>query len=776
MNSGGQPHTRSGAIPVPPLHHGGPNDRLPATVIQQPTITQSRNPLMSHQQAQQAYRAIPQVQAPHPPANVVPHQLNRVAEQSDLRGENLTEEEYREFLTEYIIYRFEKVGSHVVANSNDDQVQGSWANCTRRRLPTVDKQEAKKEINNLNREDRRKGRSLLEKQMSLSSIQQDQLKKLESDLSSNAQLDSRFQIILTQIHYTLRPIVGKHESISRRRNATKRKVREKKKRSERTSITAYFKRCPQPEQVPSLLYRQIQLEKHQGQHMQDRQTRQNYVAEQMRERQERIEQAHRVAEQQAQQQQQAQLLRQQNQLQTQQAQLQKQQFLQQQRQQQTQQQQQQAQHHGRALGPQQQAHHIRPGQGQVGQIQATNNRTQQSGRLPATPYPPGVYNNIGKQLPHAAHGPGRVDQGKTAKVPHQNDHRSKGLGHRHDSPSILSSDSDSICSDDDSSSLWDSETSSDRNSDFTPTSSPSRSSGSYHAGKSGYNSRRHVHKHSIHQRHRSQHRHHRPGPSHTYHEPRYHGNSRSAGIDHHRSRRHSLQDARDPPAYILTSSDRRLPVLVPEVPRRSTSPVFPVTNVEAIRVQAYHEGRSDQKYEDRTRLATAAVERLDARRYRVPPSSSPHSSAPRYEPRTAPRPVIVTEREMPRMRHVSNSEVGRQLDSAFGRLRLADLERDRDVRGVEEEYELLFPDRVSDRRRASFVRVGRDVRSGPHWARSEDDEDWNRGSRDWRRESRSPSPLMTPAPHNRNPFAPDSPSQRRFDDVYTSERGRQRLF
>lgn len=731
---------------------------------------------MSHQQAQQAYRAIPQVQAPHPPANVVPHQLNRVAEQSDLRGENLTEEEYREFLTEYIIYRFEKVGSHVVANSNGDQVQGSWANCTRRRLPTVDKQEAKKEINNLNREDRRKGRSLLEKQMSLSSIQQDQLKKLEGDLSNDAQLDSRFQIILAQIHYTLRPIVDKHESVSRRRNVTKRKVREKRKRSERISITAYFKRCPRPEQVPSLLYRQLQLEKHQGQKMQDRQARQNDMVEQMRERQERAEQARRAAQQQAQQQQQAQLLRQQNQLQNQQAQLQKQQAIQQQRQQQTQkqqQQQQQAQHHGRALGPQQ-AHHIRPGQGKVGQIQATNNRTHQSGRLPAQPHAPGVHANIGNQLPHAAHGPGRVDQGTTIKVPHQNDHRSKGLGHRHDDPSIISSDSDSIYSDDDSSSLWDSETSSEKDTDFTPTSIPSRSSGSYRAGKSGHNSHRHVHKHSSHHRRRSQHRRHRP--SHTYHEPRYHEDSRSAGIDRHRSRRHSLQDARDPPAYILTSSDRRLPVLVPEVPRRSTSPVIPVTNVEAIRVQAYHEGRSDQKYEDRTRLAAAAVESLNARKYRVPPSSSPHSSAPRYEPRTAPRPVIVTEREMPRIRHVSNSEVGRQLDNAFGRLRLADLERDRDLRGIDDDYELLFPTRVSDRHRASFVRVDRDVRSSPHWARSEDDEDWNRVGRDWRRESRSPSPLMTPAPYNRNHFAPDSPSQGRFDHLYTTERGRQRLF
>lgn len=739
---------------------------------------------MSHQQAQQAYRATPQVQAPHPPAGIVPHQFNRVAEQSDLRGENLTEEDYREFLTEYIIYRFEKVGSQVVVNSNGDKVHGSWANCTRRRLPTVDKQEAKKEISNLNKEDRRKGRNLLEKQMSLASIQQDQLKKLEGDLSNDAQLDGRFQIILAQIHYTLRPLPDKCESVSRRHNATKRKVREKKKRSERTSITAYFKRCPRPEQVPSLLYRQLQLDKQQAQQVQERQARQNDMVEQMRERQERerAEQARRVAQQHAQQQ--AQLLKQQSQLQKEQAQLQKQQAIQQQRQQvqqqqvrqqqaqQQQAQQQQSQHHGRALVPQQLAHPMRPVQGNVGQHKAANSPTHQPGRIPAQPRASGVQANISKQLPHATHSPGRIDQGKNMKATHQKDHpRPKGRGHRRDSSSVTSSDSDSADSEDDSSSLWDSETSSDEDSEGTPTSIPSRSSGSYRAGKSGHSSRRHAHKHSSHHGRHAQHRRHRP--SHTYHEPRDHEYSHGPGIDRHRSRASNLQDVREPPAYMLTSSDQRFSVLVP---RRQTSPGIPVTSVEAIRAQAYREGRSDQRHEDRTRLA-----------HHLPLSSSSSHSPPalRYEPRTAPRPVIVTEREVPRIRHVSNSEVGRQLGDAFGRLRLADRERDRDVRGgIEDGYEIVFPDRVQPDRRhraSSFVRVDReDVRpSPPHWARAEDEEDWARvaAPRDRRRESRSPSPLMTPGSY-RNPFAPESPGQRRFDHVYTAttERGRQRLF
>lgn len=773
MNNGGQPQGRPGAIPVPPLHHGDYGGQPPATVVPQPAMTQPRNPQMSQRQVQQAYQAAPQVRAPHPSANIVPYQLSRVAEQSDLRGENLTEEEYRQFLTEYIIYRFEKVETHGTSNSSGDDIQGSWANCTRRRLPTVDKQEAKKEIGNLNKEDRRKGRSLLEKQRSLTSIQQDQLARLEGDLSNDIQLDSRFQIVLAQIHYTLRPIIEKHESVSRRHNSTKRKVREKKKkRCECTSITAYFKRCPRPEQVPSLLYHQLELEKHQEQKLQEQQVRQREMDERMRDRQEneRAEQARRVVQQQAQQQQQqAQLLKQQNQLQSQQAQLQHQQALQQQQQQQQtqQQQQQKTQHQGRALGaPQQQIYPIRPGQGKAGQVQLPNNRSPQTSRLAAQHHTSSVQANIGRQVGHSAHGAhgaGRAEHDDTIRATHETGHGNRNHGQRH-GPSITASDSDSLYSDEGSSSGWGSETGSEKDSDSTPTSIPSRSSGSYRPGQKSHNIRRYA----------------RKQPSHHGRRPQYRDN---------RSGRHSLHDEREPSAYILTGSDRRLPVLAPQVPQRDAVPIIPAKNVESIRAQAYNDGRSDQKYEDRARLATVAVEDLDVRRYQLAPSSFVSSSALRYEPRTAPRPVIVTEREVPRVRHISHSEVERQLDrqqwdDAYGRVRLTDRERDRDVHGIEGDYEILLPNRAPLQRRGSFVRVNRDIRSNPRWSSSEEDEeeeDWygvGRGrtlARERPRHSRSPPPLMTTASY-RNPFSPEPLRQGRFGHVYPSERGRQRLF
>lgn len=741
---------------------------------------------MSHHQAQQPYRATPQVQAPHPSSNIVPHQLTRVAEHSDLRGENLTEEQYRDFLTEYIIYRFEKVESPDQADSNGDHARGSWANCTRRRLPTVDKQEAKNAIDNLNREDRRKGRTLLDKQRSLAPIQQDQLTKLEGDLSNEVQLDSRFQIVLAQADYTLKPIFETHESFSRRRNVTKRKVRDKKNRYERTSITAYFKRVPRPEQVPSLLYRQLELEKHQGQQLQERQASQQQIVEQIREYQERarVEEARRVAQQQAQhQQQQAQLLRQQIQLQSQQAQLQKQQALQQQRQQQNQEQQ-QAQRHSRSPGgTQQQVYPIRPNQGKTGQAQTTGDRAHQVGHLAGQRHASPIRANTSKQMPRVVHDESRYGQDNTIRVMHENVHHDKSHGHQHN-PSIISSGSSSLYSENDSSSGWDSEPDSEKDSDSTPTSVPSRSSGSYRISRHAHGSRHHAYKHPSQHERRSEYRRHQTKSK--YHEARDVEEPHNSDINHPRGRRHSLHKDREPPTYILTASDRRVPVRAPEVPRRDISPIVPVKDIEAIRAQAYHDGRSDQRYEDQTRLAAAVVaESLDARRYSVSASASSPSPALRYEPRTAPRPVIVTERESPSIRHVPHSEVERQLDrqylnDALGRLRLVDRMGDRDVCSIENDYNIVLPDRDPLRHQASFFRVDRDAKSSPHWASHGINEDWDKLGevralgRERRRDS-SPPPLVTAA-SSRNPFTPESMYRGRLDHVYSSERGSRRLF
>lgn len=390
---------------------------------------------------------------------------------------------------------------------------------------------------------------------------------------------------------------------------------------------------------------------------------------------------------------------------------------------------------------------------------------------------------MGTQVPHATYGASRIPQEDIIKVIHEGDHGDKKYARRRQS-SIISSESDSPFSDNDYSSCWDSDTDSEKDSESTPTTITSRSSSSYSARKPGHSSRHHVHKHLGHPRRHFQHN---RRPSHKHHESRYPKDPQTSGMEGKRSRRYSLHDERESPAYILTASDRPVPVRAPHVPQQDISPVVSAKNIEAIRTQAYHDGRSDQRYEDHARLAAVAAESLDARRYQTPSSSTLPTSALRYEPRTAPRPVIVAEREIPSIRHVSHSEAERQLDhqyldDAFGRIRLADLERDRDVRGIEDDYEILFPERAPLRRRASFVRVDRNIRSSPHWTRAEDeDEEWDGVGRygalgrERVRDARSPPPLMTAASY-RNPFSPEPLRPARVNHVYTSDLGRQRLF
>lgn len=803
MNNNGQPRGHAGANL--PSQRTDARAHFAATVTQPPKIAQPKNGQMSQQQIQQDDRTRPQIPVPHPSLNTVPNQLNRVPELSDLRSENLTEEEYREFLTEYIIYRLEKVES---LDSTGDPGHDSWANCKRKCLPTVDKHEAKKAISDLNKEDRKKGRSLLEKQRSLTSIQQDQLVRLEKDLTNDVQRDGRFQIILAQIQSTIKPrdekLVGRHSN-------TKRKLQDNKKRKqkyERTSINAYFKRCPRPEQVPSLLHRQLELEKNQGRQVQERQVQEQQAREQVMKEQlkqlqvkDRAEEARRLAQEKAhaeetrriaqqqaqQQQQQAQLLKQQNQLQTQQAQLQKQLAMQQQKQEQAQQQQarqqqtQQAQNHGRTLAvPHQQLHP----QGRTGPANAMNNQSHQADQVAAHNRPQPVQGSIGKQVPPGSHGLSRAEHSNATKVIHGHSHSTKDQGRRQE-PSIVSSDSDSQSSDSDASSVWDSDVESEQGSDSAPTSTPSRTSASHHAGRKGYTGYPHVNKQLSHHGRPAQHNRHRP--SHKDLDPRSSGDSQASSLHHHRSRRYSLHDERASSAYILTTGHRRAPLRSPHPSlERDPSPIISAKTVEAIREQAYREGRSDQKYEDQSRLAAVALESLAARRYQASLSSP---SVPRYEPRVGPRPVIVAEcNNIPGLlRHVSASEVERRLDrqgfeDELQRLRLDDWRQGHTVvRDLEDDYEMMHARRAPLGRRILFARMSSEVGSDCRWVNQDIQEGWDgmqagrggRLDRDQQRDLRSP-PRRSVTSY-RNPFSPEPLQQGRIDLVH-SEMGHQRLF
>lgn len=206
---------------------------------------------------------------PHPPRENIPPQSQRHVVVSDIRPEVQTEEDIREHLTDYIIIRFEKVEPHDEYDSDGEEVRATWDNCIRRRLPDVDKADARREIRRLNREDKKKGKTWLEKQNSIGPKAQNQLAKAQRELSLEER-DGRFHTVLAQIDFSLKPVVEKHEKVTRHRSNTKRKIRQKAK-YERTSITAYFKRCPRENQIPSELARRIEMDKQQARQRQEQQ-------------------------------------------------------------------------------------------------------------------------------------------------------------------------------------------------------------------------------------------------------------------------------------------------------------------------------------------------------------------------------------------------------------------------------------------------------------------------------------------------------------------------
>lgn len=196
-------------------------------------------------------------------------------EVSDLTGEHITEEQYRELLSEYIIVSFEKIEPHDRYDSAGEKAKPTWAKCTRRRMPNVDNAKAREEIQRLNLKDKEvkdKSMSLLEKQQSLGQNAQDQITRMGCDLSAEEADPSRFHTVLEQISWTQRPIADGDKRFSKKHSSSKKKSHAKTK-YERATITAYFKRCPRPDQLASELYHRLELERREKQELLERQQR-----------------------------------------------------------------------------------------------------------------------------------------------------------------------------------------------------------------------------------------------------------------------------------------------------------------------------------------------------------------------------------------------------------------------------------------------------------------------------------------------------------------------
>ncbi|KAJ4392101.1 hypothetical protein N0V93_005723 [Gnomoniopsis smithogilvyi] len=217
--------------------------------------------------------------------DIIPNEFGRFIEVSDLTAETFTEDKYYQYLSTPIMIRFEKAEPRSKYDAAGEKVSSTWLNCTRTRLPNVDTAQADEEIQRLNRRDSKKGLTLMKKQQSLGPNAQMQLTKAERDLSAAVQ-DGRFNIILKQLDWTERSVVKRHVTGSKRHP-------NKRPRKERTSITAYFSRCPRPNQVSSTLYRQLEMERLQAQAQADQQRQeQDVTALRAREAQDQDERKH----------------------------------------------------------------------------------------------------------------------------------------------------------------------------------------------------------------------------------------------------------------------------------------------------------------------------------------------------------------------------------------------------------------------------------------------------------------------------------------------------
>lgn len=213
---------------------------------------------LSSPQSQDSYpSAQTQERAPRSYGDIIPDEFGRFIEVSDLTAATFTEEKYHQYLSTPITIRFEKIEPSAKYDSAGEKVKSTWLNCTRTRLPSVDAAQSEDEIQRLNRRDNKKGLTLMKKQQSLGPNAQTQLTKAERDLSAAVQ-DTRFNIILKQLDWT-------EKSISQRQGKGSKRHSSRKPRKERASITAYFSRCPRTNQVPSMLYRQLEREKFQAQ-------------------------------------------------------------------------------------------------------------------------------------------------------------------------------------------------------------------------------------------------------------------------------------------------------------------------------------------------------------------------------------------------------------------------------------------------------------------------------------------------------------------------------
>ncbi|KAF6839723.1 hypothetical protein CPLU01_01595 [Colletotrichum plurivorum] len=270
-------------------------------VGKQPMMRPPATPAVAHQGVQMVTQQmpIPQQMPVPPPRDMIPPELRqtRFVEFSDLRSERMTEAEAREALSEYVVYRFEKV---VDPNETDPEgypVRPTWENVKRVEVRDLSRRDIIRSIRELNAE----GRTALQKKTDLTPSQQLQIETAQDALEAR-NLDKRFHYTLQQISHKLRKLpkdsfqyqqyMAERESkkliVAKGKSAGSKERKSKKNLFETVSLIVYFKREPRLEENALSMYHSKQNEVAMGQRR-DMEARQQQVQLQMQEQRQQHE-------------------------------------------------------------------------------------------------------------------------------------------------------------------------------------------------------------------------------------------------------------------------------------------------------------------------------------------------------------------------------------------------------------------------------------------------------------------------------------------------------
>ncbi|KAI0382617.1 hypothetical protein F5Y04DRAFT_40487 [Hypomontagnella monticulosa] len=186
---------------------------------------------------------------------------------SDVSRDFLTIEDMREDLTEFAIYRFEKMPVQRKYDEEGKLQMATWDRALRTRVAGLSQKEITRQIQHLNRDTR----ALTDKLKSLSPVLQRQIDTAQEQLGDS--LDNtesmHYHWVLVQLDHQLKEIFpyiatvggsyslprGHHHGSTRRRSYSGTSRKQGRSRSfERVSLIAYFKKTPRPNVDIPMLY------------------------------------------------------------------------------------------------------------------------------------------------------------------------------------------------------------------------------------------------------------------------------------------------------------------------------------------------------------------------------------------------------------------------------------------------------------------------------------------------------------------------------------------